>query len=95
MNGLIQSIALGVLRTLAASGAAYLVTHGVMTSNQTDGFVGSVLFLGTLAFSAYDKLAVKAKIAGAAANPTAALAVAAARGLPATMQPIPNPTPGA
>ena len=69
MFGMIQALVLGLLRNGAALGAGWLVTHGVMTGDQTQGFIGSVCFLGALCFTAYDKLVVHGKIATALATP--------------------------
>lgn len=96
MNGLVQSILLGAVRAMAAGGAAWLVAHGYMTDSSTQGMIGSVLFLATLCFTAYDKFKVNTKIANAAVNPTNSIAVAAVEthnrmNPQATMQPIPNP----
>ena len=67
-GGLIQSIALGVVRNIAAAGGAYLVAHGATNASGEQGFVGSVCFLAALGFTAYDKLVVKGKINDAAAT---------------------------
>jgi hypothetical protein len=77
MNGLIKAIGLGVIRNAATAGGGWLVAHGYMAANQTDGFLGSVLFLAGLGFTVYDKIVVKKKIAIAASNPTSPVAVAA------------------
>jgi hypothetical protein len=92
MNGLMESIILGVLRSIATAGGAYLVSHGVMTSDQTSGFVGSVLFLGGVGFSVFDKLVVKRKLVVTAATGAIPQSVNMLKPAPqATMQPIPDP----
>lgn len=72
MNGLIQSIALGAIRTGAASAGAWLVAQGYMQQDSAAGFIGSVCFLAALGFSVFDKIAVKGKIAEAHATDPAA-----------------------
>lgn len=69
MNGLIQSLVLGFVRTASASAGGWLVLHGYMTQDQTAGFIGSVCFLAALGFSIYDKLRVSDKITVAHETP--------------------------
>lgn len=104
MNGLLKAVLLGGVRTLAAGIVPTLIAAGVMQQNQTNDFIGSVVFLATVGFSALDKFVVNRKITVAAATgvvtqkvdllQTPAAAVAAVEDGPKTMAPIPNPKEG-
>jgi hypothetical protein len=71
MNALVRAIALGVIRNAATAAGAWLVAHGYMAASQSDGWLGSILFLAGLGFTIYDNFAVKSKIETAHATPAA------------------------
>lgn len=77
MNGLFQSIILGIVRNAATASGGWMVSQGYLTSNQLQGWAGSIIFLAGIAGTVYDKFAVKSKIATAASNPSSPVAVAA------------------
>lgn len=52
-NSLVKSVSQSVVQDVATSAAAYFAAHGWITADQTQGFVGSVFFLGMLAVNAY------------------------------------------
>ncbi|HWE98707.1 MAG TPA: hypothetical protein VG248_02820 [Caulobacteraceae bacterium] len=70
MNGLIRAIGLGVLRNVATAGGAWLIANHVIAQAQLNDFLGSVLFLGGVGFTLYDKFAVQKQVAVALATPT-------------------------
>lgn len=43
------------LRTMAAGWAGYLIKSGIMTADQTNAFVGAIVLLATLGWSAWEK----------------------------------------
>lgn len=51
-NTFVQSIA----RDLAVTGAGYLVTHGFITADQEQGFVGAAFFMLMLAWNGRDRI---------------------------------------
>ena len=65
MNGLIQAVILGIIRSSAASGGAWLANNGYASGDQVQGFIGSVCFLGSLGFTIFDKVVVDNKIKNA------------------------------
>jgi len=69
MNGLIKAIALGVVRNTAAAAGAWLVAHDVTNGSGEQSFIGSVCFLASLAFTAFDKLAAHKAIQTALMTP--------------------------
>ena len=56
-SSLVQDIFFGAVRHLATFGGGWLVAHGIMQNDQLSGFIGSVCFLGGIAWSAYEKYA--------------------------------------
>lgn len=52
-SGLEKSVAQSVIQDLATAGAAWLGLHGFLGAGDTQGFIGSVCFLGMLAVNAY------------------------------------------
>lgn len=54
-QGLIRDTVLGVVRHLATTGAGYLAAQGIISGDQKDSVIGSVLFLAGVGWSAYQK----------------------------------------
>lgn len=44
-----------VVQSLAMGSGAWLATHHIITQSQTDGWVGSLVFLAGVAYSAWEK----------------------------------------
>lgn len=65
-GNLITKIGMGVLRHVATGAGVWLVSRGYLDMSQEDAFLGSVLFLGGLAFSAANKIIAHRKAAQAA-----------------------------
>ena len=68
MNGIVKDIGLGILRNVATASGGWLVANHYMQSGQVNDFMGSVLFLGGLAFTVVDKFAAQKKVAVALAT---------------------------
>lgn len=45
----------GFVRHLATFGGGWLIAHGAMTSDQMNGWIGSICFLGGILWSLWDK----------------------------------------
>lgn len=54
-DAIIAKVVLGWIRTGVAASAGGLVAHGYLTSSENQQFVGAVMTLVPLMFSAYDK----------------------------------------
>jgi len=55
MSSLIQDIFFGIVRHAATFGGGWLIAHGILQSNQLSGWIGSICFLGGVAWSAIEK----------------------------------------
>ncbi len=71
MQGLFRDIVLGIVRTVAASLAGYLLTKGYISSDQVQGLIGSLCFLAVIAYSAWDKIDGAKKLQAATVTTTA------------------------
>jgi hypothetical protein len=45
----------GFIRHFATFGGGWLIAHGLLESNQLNAWIGSICFLGGIAWSAWDK----------------------------------------
>lgn len=59
LEGIIGKIVLGFIRHSVSGLGTGLVTQGILQSDQQTQFVGSVMFLVGVGFSAYDKVQAK------------------------------------
>lgn len=50
-----KDIFAGIVRHFATFGGGWLLAHGLITGDQMNGWIGSVCFLGAIAWSAWDK----------------------------------------
>lgn len=58
-----------ILRSVFTTLAGVLVTKGVLTTDQTAGFIGAALFVVTLGWSIYQKINARKRLAAAIAAP--------------------------
>lgn len=65
MNGLFKAVVLGMVRSAAMAGGAWLASKG-FSGDAVQGVEGSIVFLAGFGFSVYDKFVVDAKITTAA-----------------------------
>ena len=79
LNGLMQSIALGVIRDLSKGAGAFLLAHGYASADEAQQAYGAIFFLASLGLSVFDKLVVQKKV-------EAAHATAPSAPLPAALQ---------
>lgn len=56
-----KAIGAGALRHVATTAAGALIMNGWLANSDTQQFVGALMFLGGVAWSAYQKTAVHAK----------------------------------
>jgi hypothetical protein len=52
----VQDIFLGLVRHFATFAGGWLIAHGFLENNQMAGWIGSVCFLGGIAWSAFEKV---------------------------------------
>jgi hypothetical protein len=45
----------GAVRHFATFAGGWLIAHGILQNNQLNGWIGSICFLGGIAWSAWDK----------------------------------------
>ena len=50
-----RNIFAGLVRHAATFGGGWLIAHGLLTRDQINGWIGSICFLGGIAWSAFDK----------------------------------------
>jgi hypothetical protein len=50
-----KDIFAGIVRHFATFGGGCLMAHGILTNDQLNGWIGSICFLGGIAWSAWDK----------------------------------------
>jgi hypothetical protein len=55
-SSFVRDIFLGLVRHFATFGGGWLLAHGFIENNQMSGWVGSVCFLGGIAWSAFEKI---------------------------------------
>lgn len=48
-----------ILQAVAQGSGMWLAAHGFLTGNQVNGWVGSIVFLGGVAWSAFEKFSKK------------------------------------
>jgi hypothetical protein len=87
---MIQAIILGQGRGVLAAAGGWLIAQGYIGSDQSQQWLGASFWALTAILSAIDKFVVNKKIATAATDPTAPVAVKAVAAQ-AVMKPIPNP----
>jgi hypothetical protein len=51
----VRDLFLGIVRHFATFGGGWLIAHGVLQNDQLSGWIGSVCFLGGIAWSAIEK----------------------------------------
>jgi hypothetical protein len=54
-SGFVRDLFEGLMRHAATASGGFLAAHGLLTGNQLSGWIGSVCFLGGIAWSAWDK----------------------------------------
>jgi hypothetical protein len=54
-SSFVRDILFGIIRHFATFGGGWLVAHGLLENSQLSGWVGSVCFLGGIAWSAFEK----------------------------------------
>ncbi|HWY13710.1 MAG TPA: hypothetical protein VNX86_01055 [Rhizomicrobium sp.] len=50
-----RDIFAGIIRHFATFAGGWLMAHGLLTNDQLNGWIGSICFLGGIAWSAWDK----------------------------------------
>lgn len=54
-SGFVKNFFAGATRHVATFCGGWLIAHGVLQNNQLNGWIGSICFLGGIAWSAWDK----------------------------------------
>jgi len=54
-SSFVKNLFAGAVRHFATFGGGWLIAHGILQDNQLNGWIGSICFLGGLAWSAWDK----------------------------------------
>jgi hypothetical protein len=54
-SSFVKDIFLGLVRHAATFGGGWLVAHGLLQNDQMSGWIGSICFLGGIAWSAFEK----------------------------------------
>lgn len=54
-SSIVKEIFLGLVRHFATFGGGWLIAHGLITNSQMSGWIGSICFLGGIAWSAFEK----------------------------------------
>ena len=54
-SSLLGDVAQGVVRHLATASGGWLLAHGLLQASQLNDWLGSVIFIGGVAWSAYEK----------------------------------------
>ncbi|MGH6889096.1 MAG: hypothetical protein ACREHF_07870 [Rhizomicrobium sp.] len=52
-----KNVFAGLVRHAATFGGGWLLAHGLIANDQLNGWIGSICFLGGIAWSAWDKYA--------------------------------------
>lgn len=55
VSSFVRNLFFGALRHFATAGGGWLIARGIMTNGQLNGWIGSICFLGGIAWSAWDK----------------------------------------
>jgi len=55
VSSFVKDLFAGAVRHLATFGGGWLIAHGILQGSQLNAFIGSVCFLGGVAWSAWDK----------------------------------------
>jgi hypothetical protein len=54
-SGFVRDLFQGLVRHVATASGGFLAAHGLLAGNQLSGWIGSICFLGGIAWSAWDK----------------------------------------
>ncbi|HTT82312.1 MAG TPA: hypothetical protein VMF67_02415 [Rhizomicrobium sp.] len=54
-SSFVRDLFAGAVRHFATAAGGWLMAHGVLQNNQMAGWIGSICFLGGIAWSAWDK----------------------------------------
>jgi hypothetical protein len=54
-SSFVKDIFLGLVRHFASFGGGWLLAHGLLQNDQLSGWIGSICFLGGVAWSAFEK----------------------------------------
>lgn len=55
VSSFVKDLFFAAVRHFATFGGGWLLAHGLITNDQMGGWIGSVCFLGGIAWSAWDK----------------------------------------
>jgi hypothetical protein len=62
VSSFVKDLFAGAVRHFATFGGGWLIAHGILQNSQLNGWIGSVCFLGGVAWSAWDKYQRAGKI---------------------------------